>query len=191
MWNVTEIHLVHLVGAVLVHAHMYMDRVTDGQTDETPWRRKLAFCATLQKSLKVYPNTTLTLCFCGEDGISSVMYKLNCYVLFTHTWNSCSRWLRICFKPTVNIIKIYSAELYSCRSQCSRCLRYRSAAAYLLELLVRIAPRAWISVSCGCCVLSGRGLCDLPKTHPEESYRVCVSWSVIRCNNSPAPEISG
>jgi hypothetical protein len=33
-----------------------------------------------------------------------------------------------------------------------------------------------------CCVLSGRGLCDGPITHPEESYRVwCVlmlSWSL-------------
>jgi hypothetical protein len=31
------------------------------------------------------------------------------------------------------------------------------------------------SVSCECCVLSGRGLCDKVITRPEESYRVwCV-----------------
>jgi hypothetical protein len=31
------------------------------------------------------------------------------------------------------------------------------------------------SVSCECCVLSGRDLCDGPITRPEESYRVwCV-----------------
>ena len=30
-----------------------------------------------------------------------------------------------------------------------------------------------MSVSCECCVLSGRGLRDGPITHPEESYRVC------------------
>jgi hypothetical protein len=33
-----------------------------------------------------------------------------------------------------------------------------------------------VSVSCECCVLSGRGLCDELITRPEESYRLwCVS----------------
>jgi hypothetical protein len=33
-----------------------------------------------------------------------------------------------------------------------------------------------MSVSCECCVLSGRGLCDGLITRPEESYRLsCVS----------------
>jgi hypothetical protein len=33
-----------------------------------------------------------------------------------------------------------------------------------------------MSVSCGCCVLSGRGLCDGLVPRPEESYRLwCVS----------------
>jgi hypothetical protein len=37
------------------------------------------------------------------------------------------------------------------------------------------APRAWMSVCCKCCVLSGRSLCDGLITGPEESYRVwCV-----------------
>ena len=49
-----------------------------------------------------------------------------------------------------------------------------SAAARLLGLPVRIPPWAWLSASCECCVLSGRGLCDGPITRPEESYRVCV-----------------
>jgi hypothetical protein len=32
-----------------------------------------------------------------------------------------------------------------------------------------------MSVSCECCVLSGRGLCDELGTRPEESYRMwCV-----------------
>jgi hypothetical protein len=35
------------------------------------------------------------------------------------------------------------------------------------------------------CVLSGRGLCYGLITRPEECYRVCVSVSVIRCNNNP------
>jgi hypothetical protein len=34
-------------------------------------------------------------------------------------------------------------------------------------------------VCCECCVLSGRGLCDKPITHPEESYRL---WCVILCD---------
>jgi hypothetical protein len=40
----------------------------------------------------------------------------------------------------------------------------------------KIPPRAWMSVSCKCCVMSGRGLCDGLITRPEESYRMwCVS----------------
>jgi hypothetical protein len=30
-----------------------------------------------------------------------------------------------------------------------------------------------MSVSCECCVLSGKGLCDELIARPEESYRVC------------------
>jgi hypothetical protein len=52
-------------------------------------------------------------------------------------------------------------------------LRRGSAADRLLELRVRI-PRGWcggcVSVSCKCCVLSGRGLCDELITRPEGSY---------------------
>ena len=33
-----------------------------------------------------------------------------------------------------------------------------------------------MSVSCECCVLSYRSLCDMLITHPEESYRL---WCVI------------
>jgi hypothetical protein len=58
--------------------------------------------------------------------------------------------------------------------------------------------RAWMSVSCVCYVLPGRGLRDGPITCPEGCYWecvrvcaraacvcVCVSFSVIRCQNSP------
>ena len=34
-------------------------------------------------------------------------------------------------------------------------------------------------VSCECCVLSGRGLCDGLITRPEESYRL---WCVLMCD---------
>jgi hypothetical protein len=35
-----------------------------------------------------------------------------------------------------------------------------------------------MSVSCKCCVLSGRGLCDGLVPRPEESYRVCCVSNV-------------
>ena len=34
-------------------------------------------------------------------------------------------------------------------------------------------------------MFSGRGLCNWPIPRPGESYRVCVSLIVIRCNNNP------
>jgi hypothetical protein len=42
---------------------------------------------------------------------------------------------------------------------------------------------AWMSVFCECCVLSGRGLCDGPIPHLEESYRL---WCVLVCDHSPS-----
>jgi len=38
-------------------------------------------------------------------------------------------------------------------------------------LRVRMRPGAWMSVSCDCYVLSGRGLCDGSITHEEVSYQ--------------------
>jgi hypothetical protein len=62
-------------------------------------------------------------------------------------------------------------------------LRRGSTAARLLGSWVRIPPGAWMSVSCECCVLSGRGLCDGLVIRPEKSYLVwcvyCVwSWNL-------------
>jgi len=94
------------------------------------------------------------------------------------------------FRPQGTIIKYhwwqFSAKTYYilivnlyCRSQWPRGLRRRSAATRLLRLGVRIPPGAWMAVSCGCCVLSGRGLCDELITRPEESYRM---WCVVVCD---------
>jgi hypothetical protein len=47
-----------------------------------------------------------------------------------------------------------------CRSQWPHGLWRGSAVSRLLGLWVRIPNMAWMSVSCECCVLSGRGLCD-------------------------------
>jgi hypothetical protein len=68
-----------------------------------------------------------------------------------------------------------------------------SAVTCCLGLRVRIPPAAWIAVCCECCVLSVRGLCEVPVTHPEDSYRVCVCvrartralLRVIRCDSNP------
>ena len=65
------------------------------------------------------------------------------------------------------------------RSQWSRGLRRRSAAARLLRLWVRISAGAWMFGCCECCVMSGRGLCDELITRPEESYRL---WCVVVCD---------
>ena len=57
-----------------------------------------------------------------------------------------------------------------------RGLRYGSVDVRLLGLRARIPPGAWMSVSCYCCVFSGRGLSVGLITRPEESYEVwCVS----------------
>jgi hypothetical protein len=55
-------------------------------------------------------------------------------------------------------------------------LRCWSAAARLLGLRVRIPPGAWMSVSCECRMLSGRGLCVYLITRPEESYWMWCVW---------------
>jgi hypothetical protein len=62
------------------------------------------------------------------------------------------------------------------RSQWPRGLRRGSAAARLLRLRVWIPPGVWMSVSCECCVVSGRGLYVEPITRPEESFRVWCVW---------------
>ena len=67
----------------------------------------------------------------------------------------------------------------NCRSQWPSGLRRGSAADRLLGLRVRNPSGAWMSVSCKCCVLSGRGLCDGLITRLEESYRL---WCVLVCD---------
>ena len=60
-----------------------------------------------------------------------------------------------------------------------RSLRGTSVAACLLRLRVQIPQGAWMFVSCECCVLSGRGLCDELITRPDESYWL---WCIALCN---------
>ena len=65
------------------------------------------------------------------------------------------------------------------RCRCPGRLRRGSAAARLLGLRVRIPPGVWTSVSCECCVLSGRGFlrgADLTSrgVPPSVVYLMCV-----------------
>ena len=62
-------------------------------------------------------------------------------------------------KQTVKRRNFNTSSSADCRSQWLRGLRRGSAAARLLRLWVRIPPGG-MDVCCGCCVLSGRGLCD-------------------------------
>jgi hypothetical protein len=52
---------------------------------------------------------------------------------------------------------------------------YRSTTACLLGLRIQIPPGAWMSVSCVCWVLAGKGHCDEPIPLLEVSYlmRAC------------------
>ena len=69
--------------------------------------------------------------------------------------------------------------MWAYTSQWPRRLRRGSAAARLLGLQVRIPAGAWMSLSCECCVLSGRSLCVGMITLPEESCRVWCVFSMI------------
>jgi hypothetical protein len=76
----------------------------------------------------------------------------------------------------ISIFYLLAPNSGNCQSEWPPRLRRRSAVVRLLGLWVRIPPGAWISVSCECCVLSGRGLRVGPITRPEESYRVWCVW---------------
>jgi hypothetical protein len=76
------------------------------------------------------------------------------------------------FRGAVFIIEVVNFRLPIAVTARSKASVYGRS---LTGIWVRILPRAWMSVCCDCCVLSGRGLCDGLITRPEESYRVwCV-----------------
>ena len=121
----------------------------------------------------------MTSSFSSFSPVSHIYEQFSKKDFVTIEWHSFSKYLfqtivmlifNLCF-----IICTYTTR----RSQQSRGLRRRSAAARLLILWVRIPPGAWMSVCCECCVLSGRGLCDELIIRPEESYRL---WCVVVCD---------
>jgi hypothetical protein len=78
-----------------------------------------------------------------------------------HRWISTNSWfdrMKV-IQYCLQMVNVIQTSLYSmCRSQLPRALRCGSTAAPLLGLQVRIPSRAWMSVCCECCVLSGRGI---------------------------------
>jgi hypothetical protein len=67
-------------------------------------------------------------------------------------------------------INISEAACSGCQSQWSHGVRCGPSAERLLGSWVRIPAGVWMFVSCECCGLSSRGLCDELITRPEESY---------------------
>jgi len=72
------------------------------------------------------------------------------------------------------LIAFNSKQKSKSRPQLPGGLRLGCTVACLLGLRVRIPPAAWTPVSCECCLLLSRGLCDRPITRPEESV-MCLS----------------
>ena len=85
-------------------------------------------------------------------------------------------WTTLYYIKNIFQFDIFSEYRTESRSRWLRRLRRGSAVARLLGLLVRIPPGTWMSVSCECCVLSGRVLCVGLITCTEESYRLWCVW---------------
>ena len=89
-------------------------------------------------------------CLCnGAELLTILRSNCVCYVDRDDTWAETSS----C--PTAERVSPRIAAEDG--SQSPRSLRRRSAVARLLELQVRIPQGAWMSLSCDCCLLSGRG----------------------------------
>ena len=99
--------------------------------------------------------------------------RMWCDVLWLTHWHTFDVW-ETSFPVKINA-PVYITHPYKTDPAGRSGLSRGSAVARLLGLRVRIPPGAWMSISCECCLLSGRCLCVWTITRPaEESYRV---WS--------------
>jgi hypothetical protein len=105
-----------------------------------------------------------------HQGDNSVVDKISTYINMNFSYTSV-RSLITLFQNVV-LIRIY----LRLRTKWPLGLRRGPMAASLQGLRVWFPPGVWMSVSCECCVLSGRGLCDGSITRPEESYRLWCVW---------------
>ena len=76
----------------------------------------------------------------------------------------------------IPLLRFVSAKLSNRRFQWPWGLRRGSAVAYLIGLRFRIPPGACMPVTCECCFLLSRGLCNGSVTRPDKSYRVWCVW---------------
>jgi hypothetical protein len=105
--------------------------------------------------------------YCSEIKILLIINNLNRWMkIKTNMSTHYQNWRRI----LNTLIKKTS------RSQWPRDLKCGSAAVRLLGLWFWIQLETWMSVSCECCVLSGRGFCVGLVIHSEESYRAWCVW---------------
>jgi hypothetical protein len=106
-------------------------------------------------------------------------YIVNCLSVFTQFSYCPSRLFIIFLSSYLPIFNVnftcfirYNLCIPIDQIQCPLGLRRGPMAAQLLELHFRIPPWHGLCISCECCVLSGRGLCEGLITRPEEIYRV-------------------
>jgi hypothetical protein len=125
----------------------------------------------------LYPNDRG--CRCRRRDVSLLPRSVEGYKIISVPVYEKNRYLASRSKGISVFVHGYCSCLHPhqhCRSQWTHGIRRGFLAAPSLELWVRIPPWAWMSVSCECCVLSGRGLCDGPITRSKESYWLCCVW---------------
>ena len=138
-----------------------------------PW----LLCLRTRTSFRLMLNVLMNFCI-RESNMRSATYQMNVDLNIWFPWyvgSILSKWAAISsWRVTLFHGVSYNFLEYRSfrRSQWPRGLRRGSAAASLMGLWVRIPQGALMSVSCACCVVSGRGLCDELVLHPEESYRL-------------------
>jgi hypothetical protein len=99
----------------------------------------------------------------------------------SHWWDIQSFKTRKCMLTWRHIFNFSTLKLFFSwsvynRSRWPRGLKRECTANFLLGLWLLIPPRSSMSVSCECCMLSGRGLCDWPITRRGVLLR--VTWNL-------------
>jgi hypothetical protein len=136
--------------------------------------------------------------------VGSLLNSLFIVCLFEHHWemNLEECMTRVCLQSIWSYLtqerwKLWTSELKS-RKNLVRWFvfhkhKFRVFTVLMSQWPVPVAARStalascdrgfeWMFVSCVCCVLSGKGLCDELITRPEESYRL---WHVVVCDQKP------
>jgi hypothetical protein len=113
-------------------------------------------------------------------------------VTFTHArfrdiLHSCYLWQSLIFLGFLVIYSCLTQRRFPSRKP--RGLWSGSSVARLLELRVRIPPKAWLFLSYECWVLSSKGLCDWLIPCPGEPYWAWSTGTVIFCTYNDETEV--